>query len=791
MSFFYKWRWELSSPLAGACLTLAFAPFDYSYLVIVSLIFAFLSWLECSPNRAALRGFLYGFGLFACGISWVYISVHDYGGASALGALLLTVLIICFWSLFPALTAFISSKLFSSKYSNQYIFIFPSVWMFIEYFRGTWFINGFPWLQIAYTQLYSPLKGYIPIIGSYGTGFFLALTAAMLVAAYKKQIAYKLVLIYIVLIWGGGSVLQTVRWTKVIGEEINVALIQGNVAQDQKWLPENRLKTLLDYQHLTEQNWDADIIIWPESAIPAYLSQAKESYINPLSAQAKLHNTTLIVGLPALGKKNEHFNTVLALGKQEGRYNKNHLLPFGEYLPLQPASGFILKLLNISLGSFSSGGSEQKLLQAAGYPFATSICYEDAFASEALNTMPEAAFLVNVTNDAWFGDSLEPHQHMQIAQMRALETGRYMLRVTNTGITAIVAPDGLIDNRVPSFKQTVLKGSIFPMGGMTFYARLGDEVIMLVLAFFILLSIACSAIGIYKKKLMSENMKTHQPFIAIVPYDLRNVALGQINLTQLISATPAPQGKIKDLTDKDHIIIHPSAKIKRWCVNYVNLRCNVSLMLPEPMVVDRKYYKRLWFLRFKFHRIFVRYRALENKYKNIAIIPIVSCWIPPLKDSDFPQKNQLISIIASDKKRYIGHQLRHQIIQQVKLPELAVLGWGYVPLKEKKAGLLPYKFSIVIENCQETDYFTEKLVDSFACKTVPIYWGCPNISDYFDIKGMIIFNNIAELNAILADLKQTDYQQFLPFLAKNHQQALKLTDTIEFIRQKICTNKYQ
>lgn len=481
MRFFYRWYWELLSPLAGVFLTLAFAPYNYSYLIIVSLVFAFLSWQDCSPIRAALRGFFYGLGLFASGISWVYISVHDYGGAPALGALLLTFLIVCFWSLFPALTAYLSLKLFVNQYKNKVIWGIPFVWVFIEYFRGYWFINGFPWLQIAYSQLQTPLKGYVPLIGVYGVGFLLALTATFLVAAYSKQIRYKNALFFILLIWGGGFALQLLKWTEVKGKAIRVALVQGNVAQDQKWLAKNRIKTLTDYQQLTEQHWDADIIIWPESAIPAYLVQVKEHYLDPLSTKAKAHNTDVIVGLPSLGMNKEHYNTVLTLGKKEGRYHKNHLLPFGEYLPLQPLSGFVLKLLNVQLGRFTSGGFDQDLLQAGGYPFATSICYEDAFANEALHTLPKAAFLVNVTNDAWFGDSIEPYQHMQIAQMRALETGRYMLRVTNTGVTAIVSPEGLITRTIPSFKQLVLRGTIFPMGGMTPYANMGDDVILLVL----------------------------------------------------------------------------------------------------------------------------------------------------------------------------------------------------------------------------------------------------------------------------------------------------------------------
>ncbi|MFW5444195.1 MAG: apolipoprotein N-acyltransferase [Methylococcaceae bacterium] len=495
MNFLSKWRWELLSPLAGMLLTLSFAPFNYSYLAVISLVFTFLSWLGISPGRAVLRGYLFGLGLFGSGISWVFISVHDYGGAPFFGAVLLTILVVCFWAVFPALTGYLSVKIAGKQSKATLIWIVPFIWILVEYFRGYWLLNGFPWLQIAYTQLQMPLQGFVPVLGVYGTGFLLALSASLIVAGFRRYIRCRNAIISIILLWGIGGYLQTIQWTQPKGEAINVALIQGNVAQDQKWLVKNRLKTLVDYQGMTAQNWDSDIIVWPETAIPAYLSQVKEFYLDPLSAKAKAHNTDLIVSLPATGKQNEYFNTVLTLGKHEGRYDKNHLLPFGEYLPLQPLSGFVLDLLNIRLGDFTSGGNNQKLLQAGGYPFATSICYEDAFGGEAIRAMPAAAFLVNVTNDAWFGDSIEPHQHMQLAQMRALETGRYMLRATNTGVTAIIGPDGRIVKKVPMFKKAVLKGRIFPMGGMTPYARLGDGIVVSVTGFLLLI-----LLGYYARK---------------------------------------------------------------------------------------------------------------------------------------------------------------------------------------------------------------------------------------------------------------------------------------------------
>ncbi len=488
MHFLSKWRWELLLPFTGILLTLAFAPFEYSYLAVFSLVMVFLSWLNCSPARAAIRGYLFGLGLFGSGISWVYISIHTYGGAPALGSFLLTLLVVCFWALFPALTAYIAVKL-AGKQKHKIIWIIPFVWIGVEYFRGYWLINGFPWLQIAYTQINMPLQGFMPVLGVYGSGFLLALSVSIIVAGFKQFLKAISAMLIFVLMWGVGVYLQTIEWTQPIGKTISVALIQGNVPQDQKWLAQNRIQTLTFYKQMTEENWDVDIIVWPETAIPAYLSQVKEVYLTPLSRQAKAHNTDVIVGLKSFDNKKKHYNSVVTLGVNENQYDKAHLLPFGEYLPLQPLSGFILESLNIQLGDFASGGFDQKLLVAGGYSFATSICYEDAFGSEVASYMPKAAFLVNVTNDAWFGDSLEPYQHMQIAQMRAIETGRYMLRSTNTGVTAIVAPDGRIVKEAPLFKQAVLKGNIVPMGGVTPYAGIGDNIILFILAFCLLVVI--------------------------------------------------------------------------------------------------------------------------------------------------------------------------------------------------------------------------------------------------------------------------------------------------------------
>lgn len=488
--------WDFCAVIAGLLLTLSFSPFDYSYFGLVALVILFASWQNISPGRAALRGYLFGLGAFGSGVSWVYISVHDFGGAGVPGASLLTALFVAFWAFFPALSGYLTVKIIQlNKVSGQTL-LMPIIWILIEYLRGYWLLNGFPWLQIAYSQLETPLAGYIPLVGVYGTGFILALTATLVVRIlvqlmHSGQMKLPLPLIIaFTLLWAIGSLLRHQSWTYEIGQPIRVSMIQGNITQDQKWRPENKINTLLKYKKMTEEHWDSNVIIWPETAIPAYLDQVKDNFLEPLDDSAKQHNTDLIISVPVQEPPIKKFNAVVTLGKEQGMYRKTHLLPFGEYQPLQPLSGFVLNMIRIRLGDFTPGVINQPLLKAGGHPFITLICYEDAFGDLSIQGLPEAAYLVNVTNDGWFGNTIEPYQHLQIARMRTLETGRFMLRATNTGLTAVVSTKGEIINQAPLFQETVLTGSITPMGGMTPYAHIGDKPIIGVIIILLLTLLA-------------------------------------------------------------------------------------------------------------------------------------------------------------------------------------------------------------------------------------------------------------------------------------------------------------
>lgn len=482
MAKLFKTIWgDILVFIAGGVLTLSFSPFDAFLLAFVALaIFKFSLSTELSIKRAILRGFLFGFGLFGSGVSWVFVSMVVGEQAGIFIPILMTLFYCCFWAIFPAISAYLFIKLRTNSYVDW--LVFSCVWVFVEYVRGEWVLGGFPWLQVGYSQLDSYLAGYIPIFGVYGVGLIIAMISALLADSLLRKNTRREPIMGVTFLLIVGAVLQGINWTNVSGDPIKVTLIQGNIAQKDKWQLENRNTTLKQYYDDSAKHWDSDIVIWPETAIPAYYSDVKDSYLMPLQAEAEAHNTTIITSLPYKGEVGQLYNSVLTLGESEGFYKKIHLLPFGEYLPWQPVSGYLLGLMNVRLGNFSSGDIDQPLLKAAGYQFVTSICYEDAFGEQNIRYIEQAKFLVNVTNDGWFDGSIEPYQHMQIARMRALESGRYLLRATNTGVTAIVSEKGKIIYQAPVMQRASITADIKPMSGLTPYARIGNKpVIVLIL----------------------------------------------------------------------------------------------------------------------------------------------------------------------------------------------------------------------------------------------------------------------------------------------------------------------
>jgi apolipoprotein N-acyltransferase len=462
--------------LGGLLLPLAFAPFNLAFLAVVALLLLFAGWLSATPGRAFRRGYLFGLGQFGFGVSWVYVSMHDYGGAGVLEAGGLTALFTLFLALYPAGAGWLAARLFPGGPVLRAVAVLPAVWTLLDWFRG-WFLTGFTWLNVGYSQTDTPLSAVAPVFGSFGVGWAVALLAGLGLASLRLAgPPRRLAALSLAAVLGLCAGLDRITWTQAAGEPFKVALLQGNIPQDMKWQPENQRATLRLYWDLNRAHWDdARLIVWPETAIPAFYHQVKDTFLADLQAEATQRGVDVLVGVPYYDlKQDTYYNALVGIGARPGLYFKRHLVPFGEFLPLRPLLGWVLDILEIPLADFRSGNGDQPPLVAAGHPLAASICYEDIFGQESLAGLPAARYLVNVTNDAWFGDSIAPHQHVQMARMRALEAGRYMLRATNTGVTAIITPKGKLAATAPLFQQAHIKGEITPMQGATPYVRWGD-----------------------------------------------------------------------------------------------------------------------------------------------------------------------------------------------------------------------------------------------------------------------------------------------------------------------------
>jgi apolipoprotein N-acyltransferase len=362
--------------------------------------------------------------------------------------------------------------------------VFPSAWTLTEWLRA-WLFTGFPWLNLGYSQIDSPLTGFAPVLGVYGVGFLAALVAGLMNCVVNCSGKLRIAALVFICVTGSvGLVLNQLHWTQVASNEITVTLIQGNIPQELKWKPEQQHETLERYVGLTKEHADSDLVIWPETAIPAFYDQVETDFITPLREEMRDMGISLVTGIPVLDRSQwNYYNAVISLEKPGRFYYKVHLVPFGEYLPLRGWLSGVLSFLPVPQADFSSGDLDQPLLEAAGFPFGASICYEIAFGEEMIHTLPEAAFLVNISNDAWFGDSLAPHQHLEMARMRARETERFLLRATNTGISAIIDADGQIITRTPQFEMAAVTGAIQARSGATPYVYLGNwPVVILVSA---------------------------------------------------------------------------------------------------------------------------------------------------------------------------------------------------------------------------------------------------------------------------------------------------------------------
>jgi apolipoprotein N-acyltransferase len=480
---------DLACLIAGLALPLAYAPFGAWPLAFLSQAVLYRCWLGANPGRACRRGWLYGLGMFGAGTSWVQVSIHQFGLPVYAFSAGMTVLFVLFFALYPALVGYAARRWINVSPCRQLLVVLPVTWTLGEWLRG-FVLTGFPWLTLGYSQIDGPLAAWAPVLGVFGVSLMTALAAGAVAALPDTPKPAVATVTGIAL---GSLLLARTVWTEAQGDPLSVTLVQGGIEQSIKWEPEKRQLTLDRYAALTEPHWGAGIVLWPETALPAFHSQLAD-YLGAMDRRARAANTALLIGIPydlheAGRYAGRYYNSIVGLGTATGRYDKRHLVPFGEFLPLKELLAPMLSFLEIPMSDFTAGAAKQAPLLVAGdHAIGASICYEDAFGEEVIDALPAAALLVNVSNDAWFGDSIAPHQHLEMARMRAAETGRYLLRATNNGVSAIIDPAGRLLARSPQFTAHALTGEVRAQTGATPYVRSGNGPVVTILLLGLLLA---------------------------------------------------------------------------------------------------------------------------------------------------------------------------------------------------------------------------------------------------------------------------------------------------------------
>jgi apolipoprotein N-acyltransferase len=456
---------------AGAIGVGAFAPAGIAPLAIASVAVLFGLAARRTPRGAFALGFAWGIGHFGVGVSWVYVSLHDFGMMPAPIAALATAIFCAYLALFPAAAVSVTQRIGGSA-AARLLVAAPGLWVLAEWVR-MWLFTGFPWLALGYSQIDAPLSGLAPLGGVFAVSLASAFVAGALASLFLASGTARAAALGVAgALFAAGFAAGRIEWTAPAGNPVSVALLQGNIAQDLKFDPARYRATLETYVRLAETS-RAKLIVFPETAVPRFLDAVDPAFVERIAAHARANAGDALLGAPMRDADGRYFNALVSLGNSPRQtYAKSHLVPFGEFIP--PGFHWIVAVLRIPLSDFSRGGSEQPPLAVAGERVAPNICYEDVFGEEIIRMLPAATLLVNVSNVAWFGDSLAPAQHLEISRMRALESGRYLLRATNTGVTAIVDDRGRVVARLPTFTEGVLEGTAQGRTGATPYVRAGN-----------------------------------------------------------------------------------------------------------------------------------------------------------------------------------------------------------------------------------------------------------------------------------------------------------------------------
>ena len=460
--------------LAGVIFPLGLAPFDFWPAIPLSTGLLYAALNRSQRTQYGRCGYAYGAGFFFTGVSWVYVSIHVYGNTSVWLSAALTGLFCGGLALLFAAQATAFGRL-ASTHVTWRITQFASLWVLFEWLRS-WLLTGFPWGYAGYGSLDSPLAGWIPVVGVFGTSWLLVAIGCCFAEALdapRRNIRWATAVAFTGIIAISGLSLQRVEWTSSKGTPIAVAVVQPNVPLREKWNPRYRSQILSDFRERSAQLAQAHtLVVWPESALPAYQDRVTD-VLERVDSQLALLDSTLVTGIPTRDATGR-YNSIIALGAGSGTYHKQKLVPFGEYVPLERWLRGVIDFFDLPMSQFVTGPEIQGPLVAGDLTIAPFICYEIVYPDFVQRHAADADVLITISNDTWFGRSIGPWQHFQMARFRAAELGRDLIRGTNDGVSALITADGAISVTAPQFSESVITGSIQPRSGHTPFGTTGS-----------------------------------------------------------------------------------------------------------------------------------------------------------------------------------------------------------------------------------------------------------------------------------------------------------------------------
>ncbi|MDF2446389.1 MAG: apolipoprotein N-acyltransferase [Moraxellaceae bacterium] len=457
----------------GVLTPFAFSPFDLWPLALVGIGLAGELLRGHAVKRTAWLAWCYGFGLWAYGTHWLYVSIHDYGYTPPWLATPMVGALAGFMALFFALLGFLYARF---RLDRHGLLTLTALWVLGEWIRS-WLLTGFPWLFTGYAFIDTPLAGYAPLFGVFGISLIAVFSALAVFRGMAEPKAWPALAVAAVL-WAGGFALQGVQWTRPTGEQLSVSIVQGNIPQEVKWQLEWRDRTVDIYRQLSKSEWGRDLVIWPEAAVPMFYHEAVDA-MTEMQDSALAGHSAFVTGIPYIevddaAREYRIYNSILALGEGGGIYHKQRLVPFGEYIPLETWLRGAIPFFDMPMTSFTEGSDRQAPLQVQKMTLGPMICYEIAYPDLVRRLAAASDVLATISNDGWFGGSIGPHQHFQMVRMRAVENGREVIRATNNGISAIIDARGQVRERAPQFQRLVLRTSVNGYRGLTPYMVMGN-----------------------------------------------------------------------------------------------------------------------------------------------------------------------------------------------------------------------------------------------------------------------------------------------------------------------------